>query len=144
MKRRLTMLILLGFFLSKLSLANESITQTGRYLTVSNHPKISQIDLLSQSIQIRFPEKVQTVGDAVNYILRFSGYGLIAENKMDKALEVTLAKPLPIIDRELGPMPLKEGLAILVGSAFYLYQDPVNRVVDFKLKPAYQKFVKNK
>ncbi len=143
MKRRLIMLILLGLFLSKLSLANESLTPTGRYLTVSNHPKMSQLDLLSQSIQVRFPEKIQTIGEAINYLLRFSGYSLIADNKMNKALKITLTKPLPIIDRELGPMSLKEGLTTLAGVAFTLYQDPVNRVIDFKLKPTYQKFLQN-
>ena len=142
MKRRLTLLILLGIFLSKLALANENVTQTGRYLTASNHPTTSQADLLSQPIQVRFPEKIQAVGDAVNYILRFSGYSLVAESSMDKALKNTLTKPLPIVDRALGPLSLKEGLTTLVGGAFYLHQDPVNRVIDFKLKPAYQKFVK--
>jgi hypothetical protein len=40
-------------------------------------------------------------------------------------------------------MTLSDGLTTLSGPAFELIHDPVNRTVDFKLKPAYQKFIKN-
>ena len=144
MKRRLIVVVLLSMLFSKTCLADNNITQVSRYLTVSNKPKFSQTNLLSQSIQVRFTRNIQTIGDAMNYLLRFSGYSLIPEAQMSLALQITLSKPLPIIDRELGPVTLRDGLTTLSGSAFYLIQDPVNRVVDFKLKPEYQKFIKNK
>ena len=56
---------------------------------------------------------------------------------MSSYLKTTLAKPLPAIDRDFGPMSLKDGLTTLVGSAFYLVQDPLNRMVDFRVKPQY-------
>jgi conjugative transfer region protein (TIGR03748 family) len=144
MKRRLIAMILLGMFLSKTCLADGNVTQIGRYLTVSNKPKISQIDLLSQTVQVRFPQNIQSIGDAMNYLLRFSGYSLASPAHTNSALKITLSKPLPIIDRELGPVSLKEGLVTLSGPAFYLVENPVNRIVDFELKPTYKKFMKNK
>jgi conjugative transfer region protein (TIGR03748 family) len=112
-------------------------TEIGRYITVSNKPKESQVDLLLQTIQVRFPQNVQTVGDAMNYMLRLSGYSLLPVGRMSSALKSTLAKPLPAIDRDFGPMSLKEGLTTLAGPAFYLVQDPLNRMVDFRVKSQY-------
>lgn len=142
MKYRIIAMILPGILLCKICLADNDITQVSRYLTVTNKPRFSQTHLLSQSIQIRFTRNIQTVGDAINYLLRFSGYALVAESQRTPALKVMLIKPLPVIDRELGPMTLSNALITLSGPAFYLSQDPVNRVVDLKLKPEYQKFVK--
>jgi conjugative transfer region protein (TIGR03748 family) len=143
MKRRLIAMVLLSMLFGKTCLADNT-TQVSRYLTVSNKPQFSQTNLLTQSVQVRFTQNIQTVGDAMNYLLRFSGYSLIPENQMNLALQIILSKPLPIIDRELGPVTLSDGLITLAGPAFNLTQDPVNRVVDFQLKPAYQRFIKNK
>ncbi len=142
MKYRIMAIILPGILLCKIGLADNNVTQTSRYLTVTNGPKFSQMHLLSQSIQIRFMRNIQTVGDAINYLLRFSGYALVAESERSSALKIMLEKPLPVIDRELAPMSLSHALITLSGWAFYLSEDPVNRVVDFKLKPEYKKFVK--
>ena len=144
MKRRLISMVFLSVLFGKTCLADNEITQVSRYQTVSNKPKFSQTNLLSQSVQVRFTQNIQTIGNAMNYLLRFSGYSLVPESQMSSALRITLNKPLPIIDRELGPMSLRDGLITLSGPAFYLTQNPVSRVVDFTLKPEYQKFVKNK
>ena len=119
---------------------NNSITQVSRYQTVSNKPQSGQLNLLSQIIQVRFPSHVRTIGDALNYLLRLSGYSLVADNKMNKAFKITLTKPLPAIERDFGPMPLKEGLLTLAGSGFYIEDNPIDRTVNFKIKPAFIKF----
>jgi conjugative transfer region protein (TIGR03748 family) len=144
MKRRLIAMVLLSMLFGKTCLADNNVTQVSRYLTISNKPKFSQLNLLSQPIQIRFTQNIKTIGDAMNYLLRFSGYSLIADTQMSAALKITLSKPLPIIDRELGPMTLRDALITLSGPAFSLAQNPVYRVVDFKLKPEYQQFITNK
>lgn len=123
---------------AKNNLVNET-TQIGRYLSIPNKPNKSQLNLLSQTIQVRFPQSVQTVGEAMNYLLRFSGYSLVDNTKMSQELKIIISKPLPIVDRELGPVSLKDGLATLMGPAFYLIQDPINRIVDFRLKTPYAK-----
>lgn len=120
---------------------NNNVTVTGRYLTVTNHPQSDQIDLLSQTIQVHFPVSIQTVGEAMHYLLRFSGYSLVAKAQMHDALKITLSQPLPLIDRELGPVSLKKGLLTLAGPAFYLLQDPIHRTVNFHLK---ERVIKNR
>ena len=142
MKLRLIIMILLGLLLSNFCLASEDVTQVSRYLTIKNKPKPEQINLMSQIVQIRFPQNVQTIESAMNYLLRFSGYSLIPNKRMNEALQLTLTKPLPTIDRELGPMSLRSALSILVGQGFNLVCDPINREVDFQLKPAYRKYLK--
>jgi hypothetical protein len=49
----------------------DETTTVGRYLTVSNKPTSAQTNLLSQTIQVRFPQGIQTLGDAMNYLLKF-------------------------------------------------------------------------
>ena len=130
-------IILSVALLSSTYAADSSIA--GRYLTNSVKPKPAQINLLSQIIQVRFPQDIQTVGEAINYILRFSGYSLVAPNRMEQAFITTMTKPLPVIDRELGPISLQDGLITLAGPAFYFSHDPINRVVNFHLKPKYKR-----
>src|SRR5438105_4293072 len=92
------------------------VTQVWRYTTVANIPNKSQTDLLSQIIQIKFPQNVQTIGESIEYLLRFSGYSLVSPNKMDDALKIISSKPLPLVDRELGPVTLRQGLITLTGT----------------------------
>lgn len=120
-------------------------TQVGRYVTVENKPKASQTDLLAQTIQVRFPQAVQTVGDAMSYVLRLSGYSLTPTNRMSQPLKTLLSKTLPAVDRDFGPMSLKDALSTLAGPAFYLVQDPLNRLVDFRVKRQFlQLYAENK
>lgn len=146
MKNRFKIMITLGITLMGiaplLTLAGEKSTQVGRYLTVANKPKQAQINLMDQIIQIRFPQDVHTVGEAVNYVLRFSGYSLISEKDMQSEVKNTLEKPLPFIDREIGPVTLKDALTVLAGSAFHLSHDPVTRTINFKIKSQYAQLTK--
>lgn len=118
--------------------AADSMTQFGRYLTAINKPTLAQTDLLSQTMQVRFPQNVQTIGDAMNYLLKFSGYSLIDDNKRSDELKNTLSKPLPTVDRDFGPMSLKDGLSTLIGPAYSLVHDPLNRTINFDLKPQFR------
>jgi conjugative transfer region protein (TIGR03748 family) len=116
-----------------------SETQIGRYLTTSNKPKSSQVDLLSQMVQVRFPQSVQTVGDALTYLLKFSGYSLVDYSSMVSSFRNTLLMPLPLVDRNIGPVSLRSALSVLAGTAFNLAEDPVSRTVNFHLKSIYVK-----
>ncbi len=133
MQLRLVATVLLGLFLSNACFAYDNATQIGRYVTVSNAPKISQVNLLSQVIEVRFPQNIQTIGSAMNYLLHFSGYSLVTSSLINRAFKKTLNKPLPLIDRQFGPMSLKNALTTLSGPAFDLIDDPVNREVNFSL-----------
>lgn len=119
--------------------SEDKLLTISRYQTVSEKPSAAQIHLLSQTIQVRFPQNIQTVGAAMNYILRYSGYHLIPNTHMSQDLRSTLVMPLPAVDRNLGPMSLRSALNTLAGAAFYLLEDPLRRTVNFKVKPAYIK-----
>jgi type IV pili sensor histidine kinase/response regulator len=112
-------------------------TQLGRYLTVDNKPRVAQVDLLSQAFQVRFPASVQTIGDAMEYLLKQSGYSLVPEAKRSSELKIALSKPLPAVDRDFGPMKLKDGLATLAGPVFVLVNDPLNRMISFEISSRY-------
>ena len=138
MKRKFIAAICLCTLFSNICIA-DNLTQISRYTTISNKPTLSQTNLLSQNIQVRFTRNIYTIGDAINYLLNFSGYSLVSEKKMNEALKTTLQKSLPLIDRELGPMSLQDALTTLIGPAFYMTHDPVNRTVNFNLKKEYLK-----
>lgn len=135
-KKRVTWITMAFLLFASSVFAHDGKTMIGHYLSLENKPTEAQVNLLSQIIQVRFPQEVQSIGDAIIYMLRYSGYGLIDESKQSPALKNTLKKPLPVIDRNFGPMSLKDALTTLAGPAFILMQDPLNREVDFKLKPA--------
>lgn len=130
---------LIALFVFSAAFARDDATSVGRYLSVNNKPLSHQRDLLSQTIQIRFPQTVQTIGDAVNHLLRYSGYSLVVENQQNPALKNTLQKSLPLVDRNFGPMTLRDALITLIGPAFSLSEDALNREVDFHLKPSFSK-----
>ena len=84
--------------------------------------------------QYKFPPQVESIGDAVNVVLQNTSYQLAA--KLSTAVDVTLKKPLPITDRTLGPMPIKDALVVLLGKdVFSLVVDPLHRLVSFEIKP---------
>lgn len=136
----LSMMLLMG-----ISYAG-SDTQIDRYLTVPNQPLIAQTDLLSQTRQVTFPNSIHTIGDAINYLLLFSGYSLApfskanskanskTNSKTNCAVRAMLNASLPEVDRQFGPMKLSDGLQTLSGDSFVLLIDPIHRFISFKLK----------
>lgn len=113
-------------------------TSVGRYLSVQNKPLSIQRDLLSQTFHVRFPKSILTIGDAVQYLLNYSGYRLVIRSQQSHAVQTLLQLPLPQVDRDFGPMSLQDGLKTLAGKAYQLVIDPVHRLVSFRLKPSYQ------
>ncbi len=113
---------------------SEKLIQTGRYLTINNQSPVEQLDLLSPIIQVHFLSDIKTVGDAIADVLRYSGYALIETSQQTHDLQNTLKKPLPFMQRDLGPLSLRQILSLLIGPAFHLIIDPLNRTVDFQTK----------
>ena len=115
---------------------SEEITEVSRYTTVKNQATRAQINPLLMTVQVRFPQNIQTVGDAMNYLLRYSGYSLVEQSEMDASVQQMLDQPLPIIDRTLGPLSLQEALEVLAGKhVFKLTEDPLHRKVSFDVLP---------
>ncbi|HAT8742778.1 TPA: hypothetical protein ACT9BX_002256 [Legionella pneumophila] len=126
---------IIGFLaLSSLQIQAANITQVGRYATVSNQPLAAQINPLKTVQQIHFPSSVQTIGEAVEYWLRYSGYHLAPQDKQSESLQQILKQPLPQVTRNLGPLTIADGLTILIGkSLFSLKQDDLLREINFSL-----------
>ncbi|AMQ28351.1 TPA: hypothetical protein KKX32_000334 [Legionella pneumophila] len=113
-----------------------NVTQINRYATVANKPLAAQVNPLLAVQQVHFPQEVQTIGQALEWWLKFSGFSLVSKEKQPENLQIVMQQPLPQIDRNLGPLTVKDGLEVLVGQqSFALIEDPLLRQVNFKLKP---------
>ncbi len=106
--------------------------QVGRYSLFSATPTEAQADLLATTMTVRFPGRIQSVGEAVRYLLQRSGYRLAAAESIAPDTLALFALPLPAVHRSLGPMTLRDALETLAGPAFHLVQDPVHRLVSFE------------
>ncbi|MCP4289062.1 MAG: pili assembly chaperone [Gammaproteobacteria bacterium] len=107
-------------------------TQVGRYSVIAAVPTEAQADLLATTLTIRFPERIQTLSEAVRYLLQRSGYRLAKIESIGPDTANLFALPLPAVHRSLGPMTLRDALKTLAGPTFNLVQDPVHRLVTFE------------
>ena len=106
--------------------------QVDRYSILAATPTEAQAELLATTMTIRFPARVQTVGEAVRYLLQRSGYRLATAESIGPDTVALFTLPLPTVHRNLGPMTLRDALETLAGPAFHLVQDPVHRLVTFE------------
>lgn len=119
----------------KMPASSEDATQVGRYSTIQNSATASQQDPLLAIAQFKFNASVKTVGQAVAQVLRDTGYALVPSNQLPSVVRELLSKPLPVTQRELGPISIGNALRTLMGEqVFTLVVDPVHRLVAFKLK----------
>lgn len=110
--------------------------QVGRYSTLPAMPTAAQVDLLATIIIVTFPARIQTIGEAVNYLLQRSGYRLAPLLARVPEAEILLALKLPAVHRNLGPVTLRLALETLAGKPFHLVRDPVRRLISFELHPS--------
>jgi conjugative transfer region protein (TIGR03748 family) len=106
--------------------------QVGRYSLFAVTPSEAQADPLQATITVQFPDRILTLGDAIQHLLKQSGYRLAGTDATGPAAAYLMALPLPAVHRSLGPLPLKRALETLAGPAFYLVEDPVHRLVAFE------------
>lgn len=114
---------------------DKNVTQVGLYTSISNRPTIAQRDPLLAISEFRFNSRVKTVGEAINQVLQDTGYSLVPITQLPHIVQEVLKKPLPVTQRELGPITVSEALKVLIGDdVFYMRIDHLNRLVTFKLK----------
>ena len=131
----LNFLFLTALSLNALSSQAAHVTQINRYATVANKPLAAQINPLLAVQHVHFPREVHTIGQAIKWWLKYSGFSLVSQEKQTDSLQTILRQPLPQIDRNLGPLNVRDGLEVLVGQhSFTLIEDPLLRQVNFKLK----------
>ena len=107
-------------------------TQIGRYSVIAVAPTAEQQDLLSVTKSITIADDINTVGDALHWLLRDSGYRLADHAVLSEDAIDMLDLPLPNAHRAFEPMPLKVVIELIVGPAFHLVQDPVHRLIGFE------------
>lgn len=120
------------------------VTNVGRYSTIENEPTQAQLNPLLGIQQMHFPTSINTIGEAVDYWLRHTGYNVSSIKNQSIELKDIFKQKLPHVQRELGPISVRSGLTTLVGQdVFNLIQDPIHRKVNFELKKEYSKLFKS-
>ncbi|AIA69869.1 putative Type IV pilus protein [Pectobacterium atrosepticum SCRI1043] len=115
------------------------VVRYDRYTLVSTRPADSQRDPLNQMIDITMPPQlVRSVGDGFRYLLLESGYSLCPSSS--SMFSELLGRPLPGVQRNIGPVRLSEALQIVAGPAWRLRVDDVNREICFVLRDEYRSF----
>lgn len=129
----IVMFAVVGTFVAISPQLHASDVQVGRYSVLRALPTAAQADLLSTTITVRFPERIQTLGEAARYLLQRSGYRLADNYAANSETADLLLLPLPAVHRNLGPIMLRQALETLVGPVFRLVQDPEHRLISFEL-----------
>nr|WP_310615710.1 TcpQ domain-containing protein [Pantoea cypripedii] len=115
------------------------VVRYDRYTLVSTRPADAQLDPLNQIVDITMPAQlVSTVGEGFRYLLLESGYSLCSATS--SAFSELLSRPLPAVQREIGPLKLSEALQVVAGPAWRLKVDEVNREICFELRDQYRSF----
>ncbi|WOY03077.1 PFGI-1 class ICE element type IV pilus protein PilL2 [Dickeya fangzhongdai] len=115
------------------------VVRYDRYTLVNTRPADAQRDPLNQIIDITMPASiVKSVGDGFRYLLLESGYSLCPSSS--PVFSELLSRPLPAVQRTVGPVRLSEALQIVAGQAWRLRVDEVNREVCFVLRDEYRSF----
>lgn len=115
------------------------VVRYDKYTLVSTRPADAQRDPLNQMVDITMPAQlVRSVGEGFRYLLLESGYSLCAPSS--PVFSALLSRPLPAVQRSIGPVRLSEALQILAGPAWRLRVDEVNREICFTLRDAYRDF----
>ncbi|CDL79984.1 PilL N-terminal domain-containing protein [Xenorhabdus cabanillasii] len=112
------------------------VVRYDRYLLVDTSPEMAQRYPLKQMVQLKMPSSLKpTVGEAMRYALRQSGYRLCSVSGQADTL---YQQSLPAPHYQLGPVRLNVALQMLAGSAWKLEVDDIQRVVCHSLRPEYQ------
>ena len=100
--------------------------------TILTHKK--QTNPLLSTVTMTFSNSIVSIGEAMNYLLQFSGYQVMPEIDQKSALYYRLQQPLPFVNRTIHNMKIQEALRLFAGkSLFTLIQDPLHRYISFQM-----------
>lgn len=106
-------------------------TQLSRYVKINVDSDIQQRNPLKTIVNIRYPNSIKTVGQAITYSLDRSGYVMPNSKGLSESVRILLSRPLPRIHNEFKFVTLESLLKTLAGEAFSLLVDPVSREINF-------------
>lgn len=107
------------------------LARTDRYTLTAMEATSDQAKPLSTITSVSLGRDVNSVGDAINELLKGSGYRWQSRDSADHLLKEL---PLPAVVRNMGPIRLSDALQTLAGEAWVLRTDNLNRVVWFEIK----------
>jgi conjugative transfer region protein (TIGR03748 family) len=114
--------------------ADAGQTQVGRYTVAAAQPPKDLANPLAVIATVSFPRgQVQTVGEALTYLLLRTGYRL-DEARMNEPARHVLTLPLPESHRRLGPYRVEDIVRTLIGQAWTLQVDGMVRSVAFDVQ----------
>lgn len=102
-----------------------------RYTSISTAPSVDQSNPLLTVVSFAFPPAVQTVGQAISYVLDQTGYTIVETEDLPEQAKIMMSLRLPNIQRKFKFVSVKNALSALAGDAFKLLVDPVRRQVTF-------------
>ncbi|WP_265326063.1 PFGI-1 class ICE element type IV pilus protein PilL2 [Citrobacter koseri] len=113
------------------------VVRYDRYTLASTRPVDAQRDPLNQIIDIRMPAQVvNTIGEGMRYVMLESGFSLCSGEP--GVFSELFIKPLPAVQRSIGPVKLGDALQILAGPAWRMRVDDLNREICFVLRDEYR------
>jgi len=103
----------------------ETSKQIDRYTMINQIETPAQANLLSVVISVKFAQHVITVKQAIEGLLVKSGYDLESNYESEKINNFKL----PEVHREIGPIPLKRAIKVLLGPAWDFQVDEISRTI---------------
>lgn len=116
-----------------LNASRVEVMRGGRYALVTANATLQQRNLLEQTVNVSIPASMSpSVEDGLRYTLQHTGYSLCAPQ--GEPQQLLYSRPLPTAHFRLGPMPLREALQVLAGSAFEVQADPIARTICYQVR----------
>jgi len=112
-----------------------------RYVKIEAGPVPGQMDLLNNLLEIEVPDHLNTVGQALEYILSPYGFRLADCEPDNEAQYLLFSLPLPDPHRHLETMTLHDALFTLGGEGFSPEVNPVKRTLCYQLRSDFQHYV---
>jgi conjugative transfer region protein (TIGR03748 family) len=125
-------LLIVCYSLSALSDAEKQTsfrTPTDRYTLVNTSALPEQQEPLNAFVHIIMGKEVLTVGQAIQEVLKGSGYRWVPMGD-DKLL---MGLSLPAIVRDMGPIRVGDAARTLAGNSWIMRTDSLNRVIQFEI-----------
>lgn len=132
-----------GAFANQLDNPNQLPQYVENGLTVINvDATTEQKDPLLTITSITFPQQINLIGQALNYSLLRTGYTLGNVNQMTPHVMRLMQLPLPLVQRNVEQITVRNLISTLIGDGYDYRVDPVNRTINI-ICPADNKLVKH-
>ncbi|MDH4275707.1 MAG: hypothetical protein OEW08_11750 [Gammaproteobacteria bacterium] len=118
-------------------MAAEMVVSVDQYNREVATPARQQWNILDVVVTLNFPESIATVGDAVEYALRQSGYNVAPNALLDRNTTVLFSLPLPGIHRQISNSTLLNFLKMVAGPAYTLVIDQRTRTITYEASSAF-------